>query len=129
MDVERMIDDIEQLEEMFEAPDIRPLSPSDVSAANRRHDEKLAHSPWFRLWQHFGVCRRLRLRDSNWGKRTANPWVALRPKVLSFGNRLETLKGDRNGQCSIRINNQWRICFEWPGGSPGPSNVEIVDYH
>ena len=51
MDVERIIDDIEQLQEMFEAPDIRPLSASDISAANRRHDEMLAHSPWFRLWQ------------------------------------------------------------------------------
>jgi len=58
MDVERIIDDIEQLQEMFEAPDIRPLSASDISAANRRHDEMLAHSPWFKLWQHFGVgCR------------------------------------------------------------------------
>jgi proteic killer suppression protein len=45
------------------------------------------------------------------------------------GNRLETLKGDRAGQFSIRINDQWRICFEWPEGSPGPLNVEIVDYH
>lgn len=45
------------------------------------------------------------------------------------GNRLETLKGDRQGQYSIRINDQWRICFEWPKGSPGPVNVEIVDYH
>ena len=45
MDVERIIDDIEQLQEMFEAPDIRPLSASDISAANRRHDEMLAHSP------------------------------------------------------------------------------------
>jgi toxin HigB-1 len=45
------------------------------------------------------------------------------------GNRLEVLKGDRKGQFSIRINDQWRICFEWPGGAPGPSNVEIVDYH
>ena len=45
------------------------------------------------------------------------------------GNRLESLKGDRKGQCSIRINDQWRICFEWPSGSPGPVNVEIVDYH
>ena len=51
MDVERIIDDIKQLQEMFEAPDIRPLSASDISAANRRHDEMLAHSPWFRLWQ------------------------------------------------------------------------------
>ena len=45
------------------------------------------------------------------------------------GNRLEALKGDRNGQYSIRINDQWRICFEWPKGTPGPINVEIVDYH
>jgi hypothetical protein len=44
MDVERIIDDIEQLQEMFEALDIRPLSPSDISAANRRHDEMLAYS-------------------------------------------------------------------------------------
>ena len=45
------------------------------------------------------------------------------------GNRLEALKGDRKGQYSIRINDQWRICFEWPDKSPGPTNVEIVDYH
>jgi hypothetical protein len=58
MDVERIIDDIEQLEEMFDTPDIRPLSASDISAANRRHDQSLANSPWFRLWQHYGVCCR-----------------------------------------------------------------------
>jgi proteic killer suppression protein len=45
------------------------------------------------------------------------------------GNRLEALKGNRKGQLSIRINDQWRICFEWPDGSKGPVNVEIVDYH
>jgi proteic killer suppression protein len=45
------------------------------------------------------------------------------------GNRLERLKGDRKGQYSIRINDQWRICFEWPENSPGPLNVEITDYH
>ena len=45
------------------------------------------------------------------------------------GNRLEALRGDRIGLYSIRINDQWRICFEWPEGSPGPVNVEIVDYH
>jgi toxin HigB-1 len=45
------------------------------------------------------------------------------------GNAFEALKGDRRGQYSIRINDQWRICFEWPRGSPGPQNVEIVDYH
>jgi proteic killer suppression protein len=44
-------------------------------------------------------------------------------------NRLEALKGDRSGQLSIRINMQWRICFEWPLDAIGPSNVGIVDYH
>jgi toxin HigB-1 len=45
------------------------------------------------------------------------------------GNRFEALRGDRKGQYSIRINDQWRICFEWLRGAYGPSNVEIVDYH
>ena len=55
--------------------------------------------------------------------------VELRDLAGLPGNRLEALKGDRKGQYSIRINEQWRICFEWPGDAPGPSNVEIVDYH
>ena len=45
------------------------------------------------------------------------------------GNRLEALRGNRAGQFSIGINDQWRVCFEWPTTSPGPFNVEIVDYH
>jgi proteic killer suppression protein len=45
------------------------------------------------------------------------------------GNRFEALRGDRAGQYSIRINDQWRICFEWPDGQPTPFNIEIVDYH
>lgn len=45
------------------------------------------------------------------------------------GNRFEALKGKRKGQYSIRINDQWRVCFEWPDKSRGPTNVEIVDYH
>jgi proteic killer suppression protein len=44
-------------------------------------------------------------------------------------NRLEALVGNRAGEFSIRINEQWRICFCWPKGSRGPQNVEIVDYH
>ena len=43
------------------------------------------------------------------------------------GNRLEKLKGDRSGQYSLRINDQWRICFDWIGNKA--NNVEIVDYH
>jgi proteic killer suppression protein len=44
-------------------------------------------------------------------------------------NHLEALKDDRAGQFSIRINQQWRLCFEWSTGAAGPSNVEVVDYH
>jgi len=55
--------------------------------------------------------------------------TSLRDLAALPGNRFEALIGDRKGQYSIRINDQWRICFEWPGGSPGPSRVEIVDYH
>lgn len=43
------------------------------------------------------------------------------------GNRFESLRGDRAGQYSIRINQQWRICFRWT--SEGPAGVQIVDYH
>ncbi len=43
------------------------------------------------------------------------------------GNRLESLKGNRKGQYSIRINDQWRVCFVWDDGNA--CNVEIVDYH
>ena len=69
MDVERIINDIEQLQEMFEASDIRPLSASDISAANRRHDEVLANSPWFRLWQRYGVCCRAESQVIQLGER------------------------------------------------------------
>jgi proteic killer suppression protein len=44
-------------------------------------------------------------------------------------NRFQALGGDRKGQYSIRINDQWRICFEWPDDHPKPFNIEIVDYH
>lgn len=53
----------------------------------------------------------------------------LRDLAALPGNRFEALTGNRKGQYSIRINDQWRICFEWPDKSPGPANVEIVDYH
>jgi proteic killer suppression protein len=43
------------------------------------------------------------------------------------GNRLEALKGRRSGQYSIRVNDQWRVCFRW--SDAGPDDVEIVDYH
>ena len=69
MDAEKRIDEIELLERIFAAPDSRPLSESDLAAANRRHDEMLAHSPWFKLWQAYGICCRTE------------------PLVLSLGDR------------------------------------------
>jgi toxin HigB-1 len=53
--------------------------------------------------------------------------VELRDLRSPPGNRLEMLSGNRAGQYSIRINDQWRICFAWTDN--GPMNVEIVDYH
>jgi hypothetical protein len=58
VDIEQTIAEIERLERIFAVPDPRPLSASDISAANRNHDQKLANSPWFRLWQHYGICCR-----------------------------------------------------------------------
>ena len=72
----------------------------------------------------FGVERPARLKLDRLEAATAVKDFAALP-----GNRFEALGGDRKGQYSIRINDQWRVCFEWPDGAPGPSNVEIVDYH
>ena len=52
---------------------------------------------------------------------------ALETLAATPGNRLEALKGDRKGQWSIRINRQWRVCFEWRAGDAW--DVEITDYH
>lgn len=49
--------------------------------------------------------------------------------MLLPSNHFEALHGDRKGQYSIRINRQWRICFEWPDTIPKPFHIEIVDYH
>jgi proteic killer suppression protein len=56
-----------------------------------------------------------------------NAAIALEELRVPPGNRLEALKGDRVGQHSIRINDQWRICFVWTDS--GPEDVQIVDYH
>jgi toxin HigB-1 len=59
--------------------------------------------------------------------RMMNNAKCLRDLTIPPNNRLEALKGSRKGQHSIRINDQWRICFRWTEG--GPADVEIVDYH
>lgn len=59
--------------------------------------------------------------------RMLNRAITLQDLQVPPANRLEKLKGDRKGQYSIRINDQWRICFEWQTGDV--YNVEIADYH
>ena len=49
--------------------------------------------------------------------------------MLLPSNHFEALGGDRQGQFSIRVNQQWRICFEWPDGCDRPYHIEITDYH
>lgn len=71
-----------------------------------------------------GIERLARLKLDRLEAATALSDLAVLP-----GNRFEALSGDRKGQHSIRINDRWRICFEWRDEAPGPSNVEIVDYH
>jgi proteic killer suppression protein len=72
----------------------------------------------------FGIDRPARLKLDRLEAATALKDLGALP-----GNRFEAMAGDRKGQYSIRINDQWRVCFEWPDGALGPSNVEIVDYH
>ena len=64
------------------------------------------------------AARRLAVLDSA---------ATLRDLAELSSNRLELLRGDRVGLCSIRINSQWRLCFRWT--DDGPHDVEIVDYH
>jgi proteic killer suppression protein len=92
-----------------------------VSYRDRR-TERFARGEFVKAFQGF---------EDQAAKRLAilNAAVSLGSLRALPGNRLEALKGDRAGQYSIRINAQWRICFDWPSGQPGPGNVEIVDYH
>lgn len=73
-------------------------------------------------WASFGrqAEKRLRILDAA---------TSLSDLAVLNSNRLEALRGSRRGQYSIRINDRWRICFRWPKDSPGPLDVEIVDYH
>jgi toxin HigB-1 len=87
-----------------------------------RDTEKLAAGEKVRKWEPFRrqAEKRLRILDA---ATKQGDLAALN------SNRFETLKGNRKGQYSIRINSQWRICFKWPKDAPGPTDVEIVDYH
>ncbi len=65
MDAEQVIGEIESLERILALPDSRPLTPNDVAAANQRHDQTNASSPWFKLWRDFGVCCRPESSDKS----------------------------------------------------------------
>lgn len=67
MDADKTIAEIEWLERVFAVPDTRPMRPSDLAAANRKHDEMLASSPWFRLWHRYGVCCRPQAPELRFG--------------------------------------------------------------
>lgn len=78
----------------------------------------------------------IRIKDFHGFERQAYRRLAFLRQAMSVndlaslpGNRFETLRGDRAGQFSIRINDQWRLCFRWEPGDDGASDVEIVDYH
>ena len=85
-----------------------------------RHTAKLHTGERSRRFQGIETVARRKLRHLD----TA---VGLRDLAVFPGNRLEALKGDRARQHSVRINDQWRLCFEWREGDA--YNVEIVDYH
>lgn len=92
-----------------------------IKSFRNRDAERLFHR---RPTRRFGAevqkvaLRKLRMLDSA---------ARLEDLRVPPGNRLERLRGDRSGQHSIRINDQWRICFRWHGGDA--HDVEIVDYH
>ncbi len=82
--------------------------------------ERLYHRQRSRRFQAVGGVARRKLRQ-------LDSATELRDLAAPPGNRLETLHGSRKGQHSVRINDQWRICFVWRGGDA--YDVEIVDYH
>lgn len=87
-----------------------------------RRTEAFGHGEFVRAFQGFEsqAARRLAILNAA----TSLDMLRILPS-----NRLETLRGDRAGRFSIRINQQWRVCFDWPPGQSGPGNVEIIDYH
>ena len=116
-----------------EAPRVLPQSQSLTYNASRytlgvmirsfkcKETEKIFKRTFSRKWAR--DVQQLAFRKL----RMLNRAMTLNDLRVPPGNRLEKLKGDREGQHSIRINDQWRICFEWQEGDA--FNVEITDYH
>jgi proteic killer suppression protein len=99
-----------------------PTSSSGATTYRDKRTERFANGERVKEFQAFEQQAKKRLRillDS----------VSLNGLMLLPSNRFEALGGDRRGQYSIRINQQWRICFEWSEETAKPFNIEIVDYH
>lgn len=81
-----------------------------------------------RVWQRRRTKLHPDIRRRAWNKLVMlNNAATLTDLRIPPGNRLEQLRGDRAGQYSIRVNQQWRICFRWT--EAGPEDVQITDYH
>ena len=92
-----------------------------IRSFNCKHTEALfAGERCHRQWQNFRTVAERKLQ-------MLNRAVRLDDLRVPPNNRLEALKGNRAGQWSVRVNDQWRLCFTWEDGSA--SDVEIVDYH
>lgn len=91
-----------------------------IKSFKDKKTQKLHEGEYVRTFQSFRRQAEKRLR----GLDAADTLEAL---ILLPSNRFKALGGDRQGQFSIRINDQWRICFTWQ--DDGPHDVEIVDYH
>jgi proteic killer suppression protein len=112
------------------------MRSDDVPASGHGGDVKAATPPLYRDKRTARFANGERVKEFQAFERQAKKRlrilldsVSRNGLMLLPSNHFEALGGDRKGQYSIRINEQWRICFEWPDGAPRPFNIEIVDYH
>ena len=93
-----------------------------IQSHRDKDTRRLAAGEKVHRWEAFRrqAEKRLRILDAA---------ISLADLAALNSNHLEALKGDRKGQYSIRVNEQWRLCFEWRKDQAGPTNVVIVDYH
>ncbi|MBA0289234.1 hypothetical protein D7Y39_05220 [Stenotrophomonas maltophilia] len=91
-----------------------------IKSFNDKNTEKIAHAIRVKAWVNIESAVRRKLK-------MLNAAVELKDLLVPPGNNLEALKGDREGQYSIRINKQYRVCFKWVDGDA--YDVEVTDYH